>query len=197
MTDIILASGSPRRKELLQQIHLPFTVQTSHVDETISNELSPEDIVTQLAERKARAVAAEVSNKYVIGADTVVVQDGVVLGKPKDRDEARHMLKKLSGHTHAVYTGVAIIHNDDTFTFYEKTNVTFWELLDEDIEAYLDSGEPFDKAGAYGIQGLGAVHVKSIEGDYFSVVGLPIASLYRHLKRLGFNGRSTSSPSEK
>jgi len=186
LTDIILASGSPRRKELLEQIHLPFTVETSEVEEIVPHEMNPEQTVMYLASIKAKAVAEKRTNHLVIGADTVVVLDGRILGKPRNRDHAREMLMNLSGKTHTVYTGVAIIQEKQETSFFEKTDVTFWELEQEEIEGYLDSGEPFDKAGAYGIQGIGAVLVKEIKGDYFSVVGLPIAALYHRLKEMGY-----------
>ncbi|OZI11302.1 septum formation inhibitor Maf [Bacillaceae bacterium SAS-127] len=196
MSNIILASGSPRRKELLQQIGLPFTVIVSDVDETISHPISSKETVMQLASRKAHAVAKHHEQNIVIGADTIVVLDGEILGKPKDRSDAKRMLSKLSGREHSVYTGVAIVQGKNEHVFYEETNVTFWELSSEEIDAYIDSGEPFDKAGAYGIQGIGALLVKKIDGDYFSVVGLPVASLYRQLQRFGLQGATISSPSQ-
>ncbi|HEY9576733.1 MAG TPA: Maf family protein [Pseudobacillus sp.] len=195
MTQLILASGSPRRKELLEQIGLTFTVEVSHADETISPGMSPEKAVMHLASVKAAAVAKNHKDSFIIGADTVVTLDGEILGKPKDRQEAKKMLQRLSGRTHAVCTGVAVRHGENECLFYEKTNVTFWELTEEEINGYLDTGEPFDKAGAYGIQGAGAILVKKIDGDYFSVVGLPISSLYRQLKRIGWQGTAFFFPS--
>ncbi|MFK2824530.1 Maf family protein [Bacillus sp. B190/17] len=195
MTQLILASGSPRRKELLEQIGLVFTVKVSHVDETIPLGMTPEEIVMHLASTKAAAVAQSDENSFVVGADTVVVLDGEILGKPNDRREAKEMLHRLSGCTHAVYTGVAVRHKAKEHVFFEKTNVTFWELTEEEINGYLDTEEPFDKAGAYGIQGAGAVLVKKIDGDYFSVVGLPLSSLYRQLKQLGWQGTAFHFPS--
>ncbi|KAB7708615.1 septum formation inhibitor Maf [Bacillus aerolatus] len=195
MTQLILASGSPRRKELLEQIGLVFTVEVSHADETISPGMSPEETVMQLASMKAATVAKDHENSFVVGADTIVVLDEEILGKPSDREEAKKMLQRLSGRVHSVYTGVAVTYEANEYVFYEKTNVTFWELSEEEMNSYLDTGEPFDKAGAYGIQGAGAVFVKKIDGDYFSVVGLPIASLYRQLKRLGWQGTAFSSHS--
>ncbi|WP_100331724.1 Maf family protein [Bacillus xiapuensis] len=197
MTDIILASGSPRRKELLKQMNVPFTVIVSEADESLSAPMPPEETVKALAVLKAEAVAKNHENSIVIGADTIVALDGNILGKPKDRRDAERMLVQLSGREHSVYTGVAMVKGKQKHVFYQKTNVTFWELSHEEIAAYLDSGEPFDKAGAYGIQGLGAAFVKHISGDYFSVVGLPIASVYRQLKRFGWNGPACSSSSQK
>lgn len=195
MTQLILASGSPRRKELLEQIGVSFTVKVSHADETIPSGMTPEEAVMHLASIKAVAVAANHKDSFIIGADTVVILDGEILGKPKDSKEAKRMLQSLSGRTHAVCTGVAIRRGKDEYLFYEKTNVTFWELTEEEINGYLETGEPFDKAGAYGIQGAGAILVKKIDGDYFSVVGLPISSLYRHLRRLGWQGAAFFFPS--
>ncbi|MED1204794.1 Maf family protein [Heyndrickxia acidicola] len=184
MTKLILASGSPRRKELLEKLQIPFQIKASNSDETISDRLSPEEAVVELATRKAMAVSRQHQDFAIIGADTIVVVDGEILGKPSDRDHAKNMLMKLSGRTHEVFTGVAIIQNGQASTFYEKTDVAFWELSEAEVERYLDSGEPFDKAGSYGIQGLGSLFVKKINGDYYSVVGLPISKLQRLLREL-------------
>lgn len=186
MEHLILASSSPRRKELLENIHLTFEVSSSDVDESFSEGLSPDVVVMQLAERKAKAVAANNPTAFVLGADTIVVLEGTVLGKPNDEAEAADMLRKLSGKTHEVYTGVSIVSPNDAFSFYEKTTVTFWELTETEINMYVSSGEPLDKAGAYGIQQLGSFLVKEIQGDYFSVVGLPISRTVRELRRAGF-----------
>lgn len=182
MSNLILASSSPRRKELLAKLQTPFTVVTSHVNEEFEKNYSPEQVVLELATRKAKAVSREYPNSIVIGADTIVVHAQQILGKPKDRDHARSILEGLSGKTHSVLTGVAIIHAESIQTFYEKTDVTFWELSSKEIENYLNSGEPFDKAGAYGIQGLGSLFVKSIHGDFYNVVGLPISRLKKVLE---------------
>ncbi|HLU22026.1 MAG TPA: Maf family protein [Bacillaceae bacterium] len=182
MPQLILASNSPRRRELLQKLNIPFKALSPNVDESISTYVSPEDIVMTLALRKANIVKDLEENAVVVGCDTVVVCDDQILGKPKNESEARDMLKQLSGRTHSVYTGVAIIHDAKQELFFEKTDVEFWLLSDEEIEQYIESGEYFDKAGAYGIQGLGALLVKSIRGDYYSVVGLPIARLSRVLR---------------
>ena len=184
MSKLILASGSPRRKELLDKLQIPFQIITSNTDETISAHLSPEEAVVELASRKAMAVYNQYQDSAVIGADTIVALDGEILGKPKNREHAKMMLSKLSGRTHEVFTGVAVINNGQTSTFYEKTDVAFWELSENEVEHYLDSGEPFDKAGAYGIQGFGALFVKRINGDYYSVVGLPVSRLARLLREL-------------
>ena len=186
MQNLILASSSPRRKELLENLHLHFEVSSSDVDESFDPVLSPGEIVKELAHRKAQAVFKKHPDSYVIGSDTVVVKDGNVLGKPGSGKEAFTMLKSLSGSTHSVYTGVSIVTPENVITFYEKTDVVFWELTDEEINSYIGTGEPFDKAGAYGIQGIGSMLVKSITGDYFSVVGLPVSRTVRELRKAGY-----------
>ncbi|MFD2681440.1 Maf family protein [Bacillus seohaeanensis] len=186
MSTIILASQSPRRKELLQQLNLTFSIQKSGADETIVERLKPEDFVLELAKRKAVTIAKQNPNDYVIGSDTIVTYGDEILEKPGNNEEAIKMLKMLSGRTHSVYTGVAIFHKGEQTIFCEKTDVTFWELSKEEIDSYIESGEPFDKAGGYGIQGLGAMFVKEIKGDYYTVVGLPLSKVYRELKRMGY-----------
>ncbi len=186
MQNLILASSSPRRKELLENLRLSFEVSSSDVDESFEPGMEPGDIVKELAFRKANAVFKKFPDSYVIGSDTVVVKDGNVLGKPGSSEEAFSMLKSLSGTTHAVYTGVSIVAPGRQVNFYEKTDVEFWELTDEEINSYIGTGEPFDKAGAYGIQGFGSVLVKSIRGDYFSVVGLPLSRTVRELRKSGY-----------
>ncbi|MCR2820543.1 Maf family protein [Lederbergia panacisoli] len=185
MNHLVLASASPRRKEILQKLNIPFTTFSPNADETLPTGLQPSDFVVTLALRKASLASEHFPQAAIIGSDTVVVCDELILGKPKNREEAEHMLKLLSGRIHAVYTGVAIINKGKTETFYEKTDVEFWELTETDIHQYIKSGEPFDKAGAYGIQGQGALLVKSIKGDYYTVVGLPISRLYRILSAMG------------
>jgi septum formation protein len=180
---IILASGSPRRNELLSLLDIPFEVCASKVEEVVDETSLPEDIVMSLALQKAHDVARNMKDAIVLGADTVVVIDGQVLGKPENRQDAAATLRRLSGRTHEVFTGVAIVSREKATTFYERTEVTFYELTEEDITAYLQTGEPFDKAGSYGIQGRGAVLVRKIAGDYYSVVGLPIARVARELQR--------------
>lgn len=156
MRKIILASGSPRRKELLELAGVPFEIIVSEVEETIGAYSSPSDIVMSLALQKASAVAENNSEHIVLGADTIVTYESRILGKPSNEAEAKEMLQLLSGKTHEVYTGVAIIAKDKTVTFYERTEVTFWELTEEEIDAYVASKEPLDKAGSYGIQGKGS-----------------------------------------
>ncbi|MGM0900237.1 MAG: Maf family protein [Bacillota bacterium] len=186
MQRLILASSSPRRRELLENLHLTFEISSSNVDESFSPDLTPEEAVKELASRKASFVAEKEPNAFVIGSDTVVVHNGDILGKPNDREEALYMLKKLSGQTHSVFTGVSIISPEREIQFYEKTDVVFWELSHEEMDAYISSGEPFDKAGGYGIQGFGSFLVREIKGDYFSVVGLPVARTVRELRHAGY-----------
>ena len=186
MKRLILASSSPRRKELLEMANLPFEILASHIEEEVPENSTPEEIVQSLAYQKAKAVAELEKDAYVLGADTIVVYNGMILGKPKTEQEAFQTLKLLSGKTHEVLTGVAILSREEEIVFYERTKVTFWDLTDEEILDYIASGEPMDKAGSYGIQQRGSLFVKGIEGDYFSVVGLPIARTVRELKKLGF-----------
>lgn len=187
MQRLILASSSPRRKELLENLRLEFEISSSDADESFSDTLSPAEAVMELASRKSGTVALDFPDCFVIGSDTVVVHEGTILGKPESGQEALKMLKKLSGNTHSVYTGVSIISPEKETRFYEKTDVTFWELSDEEIDTYIKSGEPFDKAGGYGIQGFGSMLVKEISGDYYTVVGLPVSRLIRELRKTGYN----------
>lgn len=183
-TSWILASASPRRQELLQLLQIPFECIPADVNEDFPPQLSPEQVVEELALRKAITIASQYPNRFVIGSDTIVVFEGEILGKPDERDMARRMLLKLSGQAHEVYTGVAIAYGQKQHVFVERTKVQFWDLTEEEIERYLDTNEPFDKAGSYGIQGYGSLLVKEIEGDYFNVVGLPVSKLAQELKGL-------------
>ncbi len=191
---IVLASQSPRRSELLKQLGLDFIVKTSDLDESNSVGLEASELVMHLAHEKAKIVASEIAEEsgsskefMVIGADTVVVRDGVILGKPEDSDDAFNMLKSLQGRWHEVMTGIAVIdmQNSKFTKGIEVTRVKMKELDDEALRSYINTGEPVDKAGAYGIQGLGAVLVERIEGCYFNVVGLPISKLSDILKNYG------------
>ena len=178
---LILASQSPRRRELLGRITEDFLVRPTGCDESFCCP-DPAEHARQLALRKcAAAVAESAAHDAVIAADTVVFLDGALLEKPRSEQEARAMLRRLSGHTHTVCTGVAVAYRGETRSFAEQTRVTFHALSEGLIDWYVATGEPMDKAGSYGIQGKGALLVKGIEGDYFNVVGLPIASLYRLL----------------
>ncbi|MGN7939656.1 Maf family protein [Virgibacillus sp. 6R] len=185
-TNLILASASPRRKELLELLQIPFKVIPSEVEEKVDETLHPEEMVKLLAQQKAEYVAKSNQNAYVIGSDTLVVYDGQMLGKPVDKNHAIEILQKLSGKTHEVYTGVSIIYGSQIRSFTEKTAVTFYPLSNKEIEDYVSTGEPMDKAGGYGIQGYGSLLVNKISGDYYAVVGLPIARLKRELEIVGF-----------
>ncbi|MBQ8041129.1 MAG: septum formation protein Maf [Lachnospiraceae bacterium] len=188
MKEFVLASASPRRKELLTQIGIKFRTCTSKKDEEILRN-TPEDIVKDLSYTKARDVY-ERGNRdaIVIGADTIVVADEVVLGKPKDEKEAFSMIKKIQGDTHQVYTGVSIIWEQNNSThvssFVAMTEVELYYMSDEEIRKYVAMAEPYDKAGGYAIQGYFARYVKQIKGDYNNVVGLPIGKLYQVLNSL-------------
>ena len=176
--ELILASGSPRRKELLARTGRPFRIIVSDADEIETADMPP----TEVAMAKALAIAATApANATVIGADTIVVLDGRIFGKPADEADARRMLAELSGRTHQVITGVCLVRNGQTEAFAETTDVRFKEISAEDIAAYVATGEPLDKAGAYGIQGRGGAFVDSVDGDYDNVVGLPVARLERAL----------------
>lgn len=181
--DLILASASPRRRELLEKLELKFTVCPANVDE---ERLPDEDALAyplRTAVKKAMAVADGRENAIVIAADTVVALDDEILGKPKNEDEAKAMLHRLSGREHIVITGIGIADTASgrTLSATEQTIVYFHPLTEEEIDAYVASGEPLDKAGAYGIQGKGSLLVRKIDGDYFNVVGLPLGKLYRLL----------------
>lgn len=189
MKSIILASASPRRRFLLEHIGLRFEVRPADVKEDYEAEWSPPDIVTTLSSRKAKHVAREVDNGLVIGADTIVVYDKNVLGKPEDSRHARRMLKELSDSSHEVYTGLTLINRREgenksrPLSFSKRTSVTFGEIDYEEIRTYVASGRPMDKAGAYGIQDpMGALFVKKICGDYHNVVGFPLHAFYVNLK---------------
>lgn len=187
----ILASQSPRRKELLSRVVSDFDVRVSHVEEVVPAGLQPQEVVMHLAKIKAEAVARELRLEQpaqrfaVIGADTVVALDHQIMGKPKDRADCVRMISALSGREHAVYTGVAVVVDGRTESFYERTAVRFLPLSDEKINWYASLDEPYDKAGAYGIQGYGSLLVEGICGDYFNVMGLPVASLRRRLLSMG------------
>jgi septum formation protein len=183
---IILASASPRRRELLAQIGIPFEVLTSDADESIGT-AEPEKACRELAKRKAKAVLEHLKacgrgdeDLLIIGADTIVVQDKEILGKPADPADAARMLRLLSGREHEVLTGVYVIDTaGGSFAFSEKTDVYVADLTEADIAFYLSTGEPFDKAGSYGIQGMFARYIEKIDGDYNNVVGLPVGRLWR------------------
>lgn len=180
---IILASGSPRRKELLSLITENFKIIPADIDETINEETELLKQPQYLAEKKAKFVFENGhQNDIVIGSDTGVFINGRMLGKPTDSENAKLMLQELSGKKHIVVTGCSIISKDKCVSFSEETLVEFYKLSDEEIDEYIATNEPMDKAGAYGIQGKGATLVKRIEGDYYNVVGLPVAALKRRLR---------------
>jgi septum formation protein len=187
---LILASASPRRAEILREAGVPFAVMSSAVDETVYPGEAPINLVQRLADAKADLVAARaVGPVIVIAADTVVVLEGQVLGKPRSTDDARHMLERLSGRTHSVLTGVSLVRLPDAERrqFSENTLVHFTRLTEEDISDYLATEEPYDKAGAYAIQGRAGRYIPRIEGCYFNVVGLPLAHLLSTLRELGWS----------
>lgn len=184
MKHIILASASPRRKEILELADLKFDIMPSNAQE-ITTKTAPNEVVMELASIKAKDIYNKKSEKQsmIVGADTVVAYQGQILGKPTDEADAKRMLTMLSGQTHEVYTGVCIIEDGKTKTFYEETKVTFYEISDEQIDHYIKTGEPMDKAGSYGIQGKAAVFIKGIEGDYYNVVGFPIARFLQEITK--------------
>ncbi len=187
INNIILASQSPRRKELLDQVGIACRVVPGNFEEKITSSV-PEEVVTDLSRGKCREVSSRMRQScIIIGADTIVSADNQILGKPYDKTQAKEMLLTLQGNTHQVYTGVTIIWKTSKeirreTTFFEKTDVTFYPMSDREINEYLKTDEPMDKAGAYGIQGLSAVYIKKINGDYNNVVGLPVAAVYQILK---------------
>ena len=180
--DIILASASPRRRELLKLITENFTAVAIDADESLDDNISAEDAAAVLSKRKAQAAAEMYPDSLVVGCDTTVVIDGKVLGKPRDPQQCRKFLRLLSGRQHQVITGYTVICGDKCVTGKEVTDVSFRTLSDEDIDWYISTGEPFDKAGGYGIQGKGALLSDGIRGDFYNVVGLPVSALYQVLK---------------
>ena len=185
---IILASNSPRRRQLLTQVGIDFEVDASEADETIEEE-NPVLVTQTLSERKALAVAGRHEGQWILGADTVVYYDGEILGKPQDAGEAFDMLCMLSGRKHQVITGVTLLRNKEAqiekIQFSETTAVWMYAHFRDVIKRYVDTKEPMDKAGAYGIQGMGALLVEKIEGDYNNVVGLPVSRLYMEMTKAG------------
>lgn len=192
---LILASASPRRAEILTSAGIPYTVISSAVDETPVPGESPQELVKRLAAAKAELVVGRaVGPAIVVAADTIVTLDGAILGKPRTTDDARRMLQKLSGRTHSVVTGVTAIRLPDAERrdFVETTHVHFGALNEEEITHYLSTGEPFDKAGAYAIQGRAGRYISRVEGCYFNVVGLPLSRLWQTLIALGWTENGSS-----
>lgn len=190
---IILASASPRRKELLAQIDIPYEIRVSNAPENARCE-KPQDLVRELSRIKAEDIYRKLTEEekkecLVIGADTVVAYEGEIMGKPGTAQRASEMLSTLQGKTHQVFTGVTFVYQKEdgikcADAFYEKTDVTFYPMTEQEIADYIATGEPMDKAGAYGIQGKCAAYISGINGDYNNVVGLPIARVYQELKRI-------------
>lgn len=187
MRRVILASASPRRRELLEQTKIPFEVQVSAVEEKITSS-DPARIVEELSEQKADAVYQGRQDGIVLGADTVVAADHQILGKPKSKEEAASMLKRLQGQEHQVYTGVTLLWNENgrkkQKTFSVKTDVFVYPMTEKEILEYIETGEPVDKAGSYAIQGIFAKYIREIRGDYNNVVGLPVSRVFQELKEI-------------
>jgi septum formation protein len=182
---VILASQSPRRRDLLTMLRIPHDVRPANVDESVWPGEAPVPHCERLARAKAAVLGAQDPEAVVVAADTIVVLDGDILGKPASRDEAIVTLLRLAGRTHTVHTAVAVAHRGRTVAGVETVAVTFRPRTPAQVAAYVDTGEPMDKAGAYGIQGFGAVNIERIEGDYFAVMGLPLGRLVALLEELG------------
>lgn len=184
--EIILASQSPRRQELLKKLDLPFRVRISPIDEEIYRGEDPRLYVLRMAETKAAVVAEKEEKALVIGADTIVLLDGQILGKPKDQDDAAKILEKIQGRKHLVLTGVSLNkrNNEKTISFVEETEVDFAPMTRAEIQTYIATGQPLDKAGAYGIQDRGALFVRGISGSYYNVMGLPLRRIYEEINIL-------------
>lgn len=183
---LILASQSPRRRQLMEQIGLSFTVKIADIDETMDSSKPPEAQVSEVSARKAAAIA-EISRPedVIIAADTIVVVDDTILGKPHSKEAAKAMLRMLSGRSHRVMTGVTVCRGKESVSHTEITEIRFRALSDAEIDAYVESGDPMDKAGSYGIQNAAAIFVSGMHGDYFNVMGLPLCSLTQLLRRFG------------
>ncbi len=184
----VLASASPRRKELLTSAGFEYEVHPANIDEIIPDGTPTESVAEVLAKQKAESVLKDYPDAVVLGSDTIVVLDGKILGKPHDKEDAANMLHSLSGREHQVYTGLCVCSKDKTCCMTSCTDVYFHKLSDELVSAYIETGEPMDKAGAYGAQGLGSVLVEKINGDFFTVMGLPIADAVRILAKFGIVG---------
>ncbi|MEC5424725.1 Maf family protein [Virgibacillus sp. C22-A2] len=180
---LILASASPRRQELLNQVKIPFTLRSQNIDESQIRTDDPLEKVKQLASLKGRNVPIKHKDEVIVSADTVVSYNRVIFEKPTNKEEAAQMISALSGDVHEVFTGVMIRSHDDEVVFAERTKVEFWPLTEDEIDWYISTDDPYDKAGAYGIQSIGAMFVKKIIGDYYSVAGLPISRVVRELRK--------------
>lgn len=182
MNKLILASGSPRRKEILSLLNIPFEIHSADIDETIDNKKTIKEEIQRLSYEKAAAVFSSYPEDIVIGSDTVVILDDQILGKPQTHDQAYQMLKSLSGRSHEVLTAITILSKEKQETFSSVSKVYFCKMTEKELHFYADSEEPMDKAGAYAIQGIGGRFIEKIEGDYNTIVGLPLHLLYKHLK---------------
>ena len=182
---IILASGSPRRQELLARLGVPFDIRPADIEEIVDEDKLPHEVARSLAEDKASHVAKAFPQCAVIGSDTIVVSQGQILGKPKDYDDAMGMLRQLSGNWHEVVTGLSVQWGEHSITDHNVTRVHFATMSDEEIANYIKTGDPMDKAGAYGIQGLAGFYIDRIEGDYYNVMGLPLSKLLGMLRSIG------------
>ena len=178
---IVLASGSPRRRELFRLITEDFEIRVTNCDETIPESISAENAAEYLSVKKALAAVSD-NKELIIGCDTAVVIDNQILGNPSSEEECRYMLTQLSGRTHTVFTGISMIYGGSRHSYTTATDVVFYNISENEISEYIKTGEPFDKAGGYGIQGKGSLFVRKIHGDYFNVVGLPVSSLKRELE---------------
>ncbi len=181
---IILASQSPRRRELINLLHIDALTIPSHIEEVLDLSLSHEDMVMDLAYQKAADVFKNYKDDLVLGFDTLVILNDHIMGKPKNKEEAKVFLRQLSGTTHRVITGCALIKKGHSSSFYSSAYVTFYPMTDIEIDDYIKTHEPFDKAGAYGIQGYGSKYIESIHGDYYAIVGFPVSKIYRELKKI-------------
>ena len=186
MKNIILASASPRRRKIMDMLNLPYRVVVSNVKEELRDDLYLEKKIESLALQKAEAVYKDHEDCVVIGADTVVVYNGEILGKPHNMSEAREMLKKLSGHTHEVITAYAILSEERKVVSYDTALVKFTEISDNEIEQYIQTREPYDKAGGYAVQGWASVFIEKIDGSFYTVMGLPLHLVYKELRQLGY-----------
>ncbi|TFB18534.1 septum formation inhibitor Maf [Filobacillus milosensis] len=184
---LVLASGSPRRKELLNQVNIPFSIRKHNFDETLIKTTNPEEKVKELALHKGRAVTIKANDEIILSADTVVSYRDEIFEKPKNKEEAFEMISKLSGDIHEVYSGVMIRSKTQEVLLVEQTKVEFWSLSDAEIETYISTEDPYDKAGSYGIQSIGAMFVKQIIGDYYNVVGLPVSRVVRELREFNIS----------
>lgn len=183
---IILASASPRRRELLERMGLEFTIRTASHDETMDPSAAPCDEVARVSRIKAQAVRSLCTPEdIIVAADTIVVSDGLVMGKPHSKEEAVSMLRRLSGHDHQVMTGLTVMQGESAETVTVTTTLRFRALSDEEIRAYVATGEPMDKAGAYAVQGIAFMFVERLDGDYYNVMGLPVCTLATMLRRRG------------